>query len=196
MRCIAMVILATNGTSMLGGEVDKPKQHQLTLCMSRDTDFAVIYPAQTFAVKLFAEIGLKLRWRAADSCSASLDVIKVTISNHTAENEHPGSVAYAFPYEGSHIVVLYDRVKQSVPHSYVSHVLAYVLVHEISHVIEGIDRHSESGIMKAKWDDADNYEMSRMKLRFAEDDIILIQAGLEKRAQQERGKASEKAAVQ
>ena len=140
MKWIAMVILATKGTSMLGGEVDKPKQHQLTVCMRRDTDFAVIYPAQMFAVKLFAEIGLKLRWR--DSCSASLDVIKVAISNHTAESEHPGTVAYALPYEGSHIVVLYDRVKLGVPHTYVSQVLAYVLVHEISHVIEGIDRHS------------------------------------------------------
>jgi hypothetical protein len=75
-------------------------------------------------------------------------------------------------------------------------VLAYVLVHEITHIVEGIDRHSDSGIMKAKWDDADNYEISRMKLRFAEDDVILIQAGLEKRTQQERGKASVEAGVQ
>jgi hypothetical protein len=195
MKCIAMVILATKGTSMLGGEVAKPKQHQLTACMSRDTDFAVIYPAQMFAIKLFAEIGLKLQWRAEDSCPSSVDVIKVSISKQTPRNQHPGAVAYALPYEGSHIVVLYDRVKLGVPHTYVSQVLAYVLVHEITHIIEGIDRHSEAGIMRAKWDDADNYEMSRMKLRFAEDDIVLIRVGLEKRAQQERGKASEKTAV-
>jgi len=35
-----------------------------------------------------------------------------------------------------------------------------------------------------------------MKLRFAEDDIVLIRVGLKKRAQKERARASEKAAVQ
>jgi hypothetical protein len=28
----------------------------------------------------------------------------------------------------------------------------YVLAHEIAHIIEGSDRHSDSGVMKAEWD--------------------------------------------
>jgi hypothetical protein len=31
--------------------------------------------------------------------------------------------------------------------------------HEITHVLEGIDRHSATGIMKARWDNHDNFEI-------------------------------------
>jgi hypothetical protein len=31
-------------------------------------------------------------------------------------------------------------------------VLAHVLVHEITHILQGIDRHSESGVMKSPGD--------------------------------------------
>jgi hypothetical protein len=40
-------------------------------------------------------------------------------------------------------------------------------VHEITHVLEGIDRHSATGIMKDRWDDNDYAEMRRKPLRFA-----------------------------
>jgi hypothetical protein len=60
-------------------------------------------------------------------------------------------------------------------------VLAHVLVHEITHVLEGIDRHSATGIMKDRWDDNDYFEMRRKPLRFAQKDVDLIYDGLKVR---------------
>jgi hypothetical protein len=64
----------------------------------------------------------------------------------------------------------------------VSIVLGYVLVHEITHILEGISRHSESGLMKAHWDKADFFYMRGNALRFAQEDIKLIYLGLEGRS--------------
>jgi hypothetical protein len=57
-------------------------------------------------------------------------------------------------------------------------VLAHVLVHEITHVLEGIDRHSATGIMKAHWNYNDYLEMRRKPLPFAHEDVNLIYDGL------------------
>jgi len=56
------------------------------------------------------------------------------------------------------------------------HVLAHVLVHEITHVLEGVARHSASGIMKARWEGADYERMHFAPLPFAGEDLRLIHA--------------------
>ena len=60
--------------------------------------------------------------------------------------------------------------------------LSYVLVHEITHILQGIDGHSWVGIMKARWDDDDLFEMNRERLQFTPQDVSLIYRGLECRA--------------
>lgn len=86
------------------------------------------------------------------------------------------------PYEGTLIVVFYDRLLTSLTRSRVPSVLGYVLAHEIAHVLEGISRHSLSGIMKPAWSARDYLEMQWNTLRFTEDDVYLIRRGLEERA--------------
>jgi hypothetical protein len=56
--------------------------------------------------------------------------------------------------------------------------MAHVLVHEITHLLEGVDRHSATGIMKARWSEGDYFEMRRKPLPFAQEDVNLIHAGL------------------
>src|ERR1022692_2423743 len=56
--------------------------------------------------------------------------------------------------------------------------MAHVLVHEITHVLEGISRHSSTGIMKAQWNKNDFFEMRRKPLPFAQEDVNLIYDGL------------------
>ena len=56
--------------------------------------------------------------------------------------------------------------------------LGYVLAHEIAHVLQRISRHSNSGIMKSKWDGRDYAEMRRISLGFSEEDVTLIRQGL------------------
>ena len=57
-------------------------------------------------------------------------------------------------------------------------VLAHVLVHEITHILQGLSRHSESGVMKARWDSQDFAQMSWKPLPFTAEDVDLIQRGL------------------
>jgi len=88
-------------------------------------------------------------------------------------------LAFAQPYEGR-IVVFLDRVAELNRNKGLS-VLASVLVHEITHVLEGVSRHSSTGIRKARWDYRDYFEMSRRPLPFAQEDVNLIYNGLKAR---------------
>jgi hypothetical protein len=58
-------------------------------------------------------------------------------------------------------------------------VLAHVLAHEITHVLQGAARHSESGITKARWTLDDLAEMRVLPLRFTVEDVELIHRGPE-----------------
>ena len=71
-------------------------------------------------------------------------------------------------------------------------VLAHVLAHEITHILEDIPRHSESGVMKAWWTIADCDEMRRRPLAFASEDIELIHLGLAARARRSSAKSLER----
>ncbi len=64
-----------------------------------------------------------------------------------------------------------------------SELLAHVTVPEIAHILEGIVRHSDTGIMKAKWSDSDYREMQRHPPLFVPEDVRLIQEGLARRQQ-------------
>ena len=59
--------------------------------------------------------------------------------------------------------------------------LAHVMAHEIAHMLQGISRHSETGIMKPKWSSAEMRELYYKPLSFEPQDIKLIELGLRKR---------------
>jgi len=67
-------------------------------------------------------------------------------------------------------------------HRHVPHLLAYVLVHEITHVLQGTNRHSEMGIMKAAWDETDFFDMAHGQLQFSPEDVSLIYRGMDTRS--------------
>ena len=55
------------------------------------------------------------------------------------------------------------------------------MVHEVTHILQGIPWHSESGVMKAQWDASDFLQMTWKPLPFTDDDVDLIQRGLDAR---------------
>jgi hypothetical protein len=55
------------------------------------------------------------------------------------------------------------------------------MAHEITHVVQGIARHSQAGVMKAYWNVHDIWQMVYKPLPFAPEDIDLIQRGLRPR---------------
>jgi hypothetical protein len=59
--------------------------------------------------------------------------------------------------------------------------LAHVLVHEVTHILQGVPRHSDIGVMKAYWNIDDYREMAKTPLPFTELDTRLILDGLTSR---------------
>jgi hypothetical protein len=127
---------------------------------------------------MFVSIGVRIDWRERDYCPVGVGAIQVHLLHNAGgdRTSNRDALAFARPYEGT-IVVFLDRV-QALNRNGVRSAMAHVLVHEITHVLEGIDRHSATGIMKAHWNDNDYFEMRRKPLTFAPEDVDLIYAGL------------------
>jgi hypothetical protein len=98
-------------------------------------------------------------------------------------------MAFALPKERVHITVFWDRVQHAKSFVSTSVLLAHVLVHEITHILQGIGRHSDSGVMKARWTGEDYEAMVRKPLPFTSDDIELIRRGAAARVLSSAGDA-------
>jgi hypothetical protein len=140
--------------------------------------------AQQAAAKMFAEIGVGIDWRTSQPPTGpqlpSQQAITIRLATDTPPKLLPNALAFARPYEGVHLTVFWDRIQKTHPAS-AGVVLAHVLVHEITHILQGIDRHSDSGVMKACWTGEDYNNMTWKPLPFASEDVQLIQHGLAKR---------------
>ena len=79
----------------------------------------------------------------------------------------PETLGYALPYTGTGVTihVYYSRIAENFRELY-PEVLSHVMAHEIGHVLEGIARHSNSGLMKAHWSPRDYAGMKRQHLSF------------------------------
>ena len=81
---------------------------------------------------------------------------------------------------GTEITVYKDRLQRFLADTPVCRKVAagYVLAHELAHVMQGVARHSESGIMKARWAREDCDAMASHQLAFTQSDVELIHQGL------------------
>ena len=136
-------------------------------------------PARALAGRMFAKIGISLDWGKGEPAGeSSQPYVIIELVTGTAESRMPGALAYALPYEGTHITVFFDRIeKMPDPGT----VLAHVIVHEITHLLQGISRHSDTGVMKAHWTGRDFGGMRVAPLPFTQWDVDLIYAGLSAR---------------
>jgi hypothetical protein len=154
-------------------------------CVNSGTyvSFSDLAQAEAIASRMLATAGVALEWRSAGyaACrnSDQARTVVLDFQSRTAPSDHPGAFAYALPYQGSHIVVLFDRFEKSAggPRQ-VATILAHVMAHEITHLLEGVARHSQTGMMKSHWDANDFMQMARTPLPFEPEDIELIQRGL------------------
>jgi hypothetical protein len=80
-------------------------------------------------------------------------VIIFQITSNTPAGLHPGALACARPLNGVHVRIFYDRVAKMGEVRLAPRILAHILVHEITHILHGIDRHSVEGVMKSHWTD-------------------------------------------
>ncbi len=147
----------------------------------------VLGPAQELANEILAGVGVNIDWRTGKPSISQARhgrPIVVEMVTGTPRERAPGALAFALPYEGVHINVFYDRVQRATEPELTPNVLAHVLAHEITHILQETCRHSETGIMKARWTHQDYMEMGQKPLSFTEEDVHLIRTGLAKRANQ------------
>ncbi len=133
---------------------------------------------QRQASQIFTTVGVSIDWHVSRSCRSMPDAVEMTFQAETQQELLPGALAYACPYGKSHIVILYDRVAASAAtHDVVANrLLAFVILHEVTHVLQAIARHSDSGIMMAKWTAAEYFRMREASLGFTDDDVDFIHA--------------------
>ena len=135
----------------------------------------VLSRARTLASEMFAGVGVRIQWRAGQRAESQLlqeEAIAVRLTLNTPDEFKTSVGAYTTPGEGVHITVLYKHLAWSLAKPGLAPaLLAHVLVHEITHVLERIARHSETGIMKANWTSDDYYDMQTKMLPFASEDV-------------------------
>jgi hypothetical protein len=169
-------MLAMTAASLCAGQSAVTQKATVTVCM--ESDWKALEGVRPLTAAMFAHIGVRIVWRTRDACPVGVDAIQVRLSRDSTSvrNVSFEALAATQPYART-VTVFLDRVKDLNRSRGIS-VMAVVLAHEITHVLEGIDRHSATGIMKARWDNHDYLEIGRQTLAFAQDDIDLIYAGL------------------
>jgi len=183
---VAALTISAGAYALAGGIGPVPQHLAVYVTRQGDVSPMISNGAAKLTVKIFAKIGVDLEWHWGDPLPNALieeQPILVTLLNDEGTGARPGVFAYATPYEGAHTTVLYQRIARAHPEPYETQVvLAYVLVHEITHLLQGIARHSDTGIMKTQWGRADVWAMRNGKLTFEPIDVGLIRDGLAARA--------------
>ena len=180
MKTTALMVMMVTAGQMARAE---QPQYKLAVYLHDNASVppTVRLPAMRMAAEMFATIGIRLDWRTGEPHRTSSErPILIDLATRTPANLVPGALAYALPYEGVHIRVFYDRIQRQIAPGLTTAFLAHVLVHEITHVLQRIERHSDSGIMQAVWTDRDYLQMRMGSLPFAPEDVLLIQLGLAK----------------
>jgi hypothetical protein len=131
--------------------------------------------AQGLATRIFADIGIPLDWRPCEPTNESSQTpIVVQLVSGNKEERLSGVLGYAVPYR-RHIIIFFDRI-QTMENSWT--VLGHVMVHEITHILQGVSRHSDTGLMKSHWSSRDLREMRYKPLPFTQEDLILLYSAL------------------
>ena len=174
----AITLLAAMGAvaALAAQNPDANAERHVTVCMEGNADFTTVR-ARSIASQMFERIGVTIDWRIGLRGCPSQGVM-VTLGLGTPAGFKREALAYALPYEGTHVRVFYDRIRQTYNQATARVVLAHVLVHEITHILQGVPRHSDHGIMKARWDAEDYLQMMHKPLEFANEDIDLIYRGI------------------
>ncbi len=176
----AMLLLAT-GIAVQGAGAPTRGAYRALICIANGPVQGLLR-AELMAAQMFRAAGVELEWRRdLDPRVCPARSIQITVGQNTSPNVYPGVLAYAVPDGSKRIQVFFDRIEK-FQLTQPTILLAHVLVHEITHILQGVSRHSETGVMKAQWETADYNNMTRKPLPFTPTDIELIRRGLERGA--------------
>jgi hypothetical protein len=181
-KAVAMAILM--GSCAFAKSDTVGQSEKVVVCLESGIQLEYkVDKAEILASLMFRQAGVVIEWRAsARACRAQGQRAIVV---HLLENAPPDTglqaLARAYPFEGVRFDVFLDRISGARPDPR-SVLLAHVLVHEITHILQNAARHSETGVMKAHWGSDDYRQMYFKPLPFTAGDIELIHLGLAARA--------------
>ena len=146
---------------------------------------AIRSAGQGIASAIFREIGVRIGWRhrrpSADDVHREQALV-IEIVDAPAPYRRP-TLAAAMPYGGSAVKVYFGSIRWAEARPILApRLFGHVLAHEIAHMLQQLDYHAATGILKAQWTGADYNQMERAPLRFEAPDIELIHRGLDARA--------------
>ncbi|HJZ95051.1 MAG TPA: hypothetical protein VKE70_01005 [Candidatus Solibacter sp.] len=176
---ITAVLLAFGGGAHAGGRIQ-------VFVNPNGAPLDVTGIAEGISSRMFAAAGVEVQWHMLRAGSRNAvppgRAIIIDFENKAPAGLNPGTMAYALPFEGVHIVVYYDRIKSASRDNPAlrATILGHVLTHEITHILQGTVQHSAAGIMKPRWDQDDYLEMARTPLPFTPNDVDLIRLGCER----------------
>ena len=145
MAITAMMMIVAAGISAQHANAVQGATRKVPVCMEGAVIFGAS-EAQQRATQMFSTAGVRLEWHTGlehGACPAG--AIQISLTSHTESNLRAGVLAYALPYEGTHIRIFYDRIRHFMPGPEVSILLAHVLAHEITYLLQGVGRHSKTG---------------------------------------------------
>lgn len=158
----------------------------VTVCMDPNHELRIsTNRTRSLVTAIFSQIGVALTWQEGISnCVQSpRTAVKVRWAKRAPSKSPPGTLAAAHPFDSSEsLITIYEVPLQQFLNRYANApdvVLSYVLAHELAHVMQGLDHHSDSGIMKANWSYGEYYRMLSRNLTFTAEDVKLIHIGLE-----------------
>lgn len=127
---------------------------------------------------LFAEVGVKVHWHLFDRNTPAPPpgAFTVHVIRFASEKATPAALATT-RLSACAITIFADRIlhrSESAHPSVRNKMLAYVMAHELAHAIQGISRHSNQGILKAAWTNADFADMLFDEFKFSYFDAALI----------------------
>ena len=190
---MAVAAAAQNSSARVStGESARRNQYRVKVHLNctADVPATVLWPSQEITRDLFARIGVRLVWgpghwhasQASGVASKGEPIQRefaIEISPRVPKGFDQDALAFAMPYGDTSlgVMIFYNRVKlllqqhRTTPEAVI---FGHILAHEIGHVLERINRHSETGVMRARWTEDDFTQMAAGRLRFTSVDAALI----------------------
>jgi hypothetical protein len=189
---VLAIMMAMWGTSQVAARVIAPPDEirVKVYCTMGGVDFVpgqVVDAAEDEATRILETAGVRLEWHSGSPAKGESGphVVAIAFSPRptalfrTTENYRALAAARPYAAEYGTITVFADRVMDyldTYPKTMAGRALGYVLAHEIGHVLQGVARHSDSGLMKASWSRDDLRSIQCSRLPIAEEDKQLLRA--------------------
>src|SRR5256885_17040106 len=103
---VIMMLTATVAVAAQGRGASRTEDKSVSVCVENTAGFDVLPLAEQTASKMFTEAGVTIEWRSGlAGCPPQGILISLFgASSHAPADLPPQALAYALPYEGSHIV--------------------------------------------------------------------------------------------